>query len=168
MGDRTGQMPQDGLLEELESLYRMHFPRFVGVAGAIVGDRELGREAVQEAFASLVRNRASFRREGALEAWAWRAVVNAARQARRRALRELRPRAAADAATGAAPAADDELAALVAALPERQRLVLFLRFYADLDYRSIAEAAGVEVGTVSATLHAALRSLRIALEEAVS
>jgi DNA-directed RNA polymerase specialized sigma24 family protein len=29
--------------------------------------------------------------------------------------------------------------AAVEQLPERQRLVLFLRYYADLDYRSIAE-----------------------------
>jgi DNA-directed RNA polymerase specialized sigma24 family protein len=29
---------------------------------------------------------------------------------------------------------------LPAALPERQRLVLFLRYYDDLDYRSIADA----------------------------
>jgi RNA polymerase sigma factor (sigma-70 family) len=50
-------------------------------------------------------------------------------------------------------------------LPERQRLALFLRYYADLDYRSIADVLGVEVGTVSATLSAAHSSLRRALSE---
>ena len=54
-------------------------------------------------------------------------------------------------------------AALIALLPERQRLAIFLRYYADLDYRSIAEALGVEVGTVSATLATAHASLRKAL-----
>jgi RNA polymerase sigma factor (sigma-70 family) len=53
-----------------------------------------------------------------------------------------------------------ELAPLIAALPERQRLVVFLRYYADLDYRAIAVALGVEVGTVSATLAAAHAGLR--------
>ena len=53
----------------------------------------------------------------------------------------------------------------MAALPERQRLVLFLRYYADLDYRRIAQILRVEVGTVSATLHAAHASLRRALNE---
>jgi RNA polymerase sigma factor (sigma-70 family) len=53
----------------------------------------------------------------------------------------------------------------VAGLPERQRLVVFLRYYADLDYRSIAAALDVEVGTVSATLASAHRSIRRALEE---
>ena len=53
----------------------------------------------------------------------------------------------------------------MAALPERQRLVVFLRYFADLDYREIAEALDVKVGTVSATLHAAHAALRSALSE---
>jgi RNA polymerase sigma factor (sigma-70 family) len=57
------------------------------------------------------------------------------------------------------------LAALVAALPERQRLVLFLRHYADLDYESIATALGVKPGTVAASLHAAHSALRRELLE---
>ena len=51
--------------------------------------------------------------------------------------------------------------------PERQRLTVFLRYYADLDYRSIAHVLDVEVGTVSATLssaHSASRSHRTPLE----
>ncbi len=57
------------------------------------------------------------------------------------------------------------IAPLVAALPERQRLVLFLRYYADLDYAAIAEALNVEVGTVGPTLVAAQRTLRTQLSE---
>jgi RNA polymerase sigma factor (sigma-70 family) len=53
----------------------------------------------------------------------------------------------------------------VAALPERQRLAVFLRYYADLDYRAIAQVLGIEVGTVSATLSSAHRALRRSLEE---
>jgi RNA polymerase sigma-70 factor (ECF subfamily) len=52
----------------------------------------------------------------------------------------------------------------LAALPERQRLVLFLRYYADLSYSEIGEALGLRTGTVSATLAAAHRSLRGRLE----
>ena len=53
----------------------------------------------------------------------------------------------------------------MAALPERQRLVLFLRYYADLSYDVIADATGVEVGTVGPTLTAALRTLRERMSE---
>ena len=52
-------------------------------------------------------------------------------------------------------------------LPERQRLVVFLRYYADLDYRTIGQAAGIASGTVAATLSAAHASLRLDLEEAL-
>ena len=57
--------------------------------------------------------------------------------------------------------------AAVAALPERQRLALFLRYYADLDYAGIAEALGISRGTVSATLHAAHTTLQTQLSEEV-
>jgi DNA-directed RNA polymerase specialized sigma24 family protein len=40
-----------------------------------------------------------------------------------------------------------------------------LRYFADLDYRSIAEALEVEIGTVSATLAAAHAALRRSIQE---
>jgi RNA polymerase sigma-70 factor (ECF subfamily) len=61
----------------------------------------------------------------------------------------------------------DAVRAAVAALPERQRLALFLRYYADLDYAAIASALGVRRGTVSATLNHAHEALRAALGEEV-
>ena len=150
----------DSLLREIEAIYRRRFADFVGVAASIVGEREAAREAVQEAFASVVRGRRGFRGEGALEAWVWRAVINAARKQRRRARREPPPEYV-PSANGTAPEPErSELATLVAALPERQRLVLFLRYYADLDYREIARILGVKTGTVSASLHAAHHTLR--------
>src|SRR5436305_3662998 len=145
-----GVLP-DRRLVELEALYRARHAHFVRVARAITADPERAAEAVQDAFAAAVRSRDDFRGDGVLEAWVWRAVVNAARKTLRRPPVEVR----------AAPAADDELAAasttrelapVVAQLPERQRLAVFLRYYADLDYRAIAEVLGVETGTVSATL----------------
>ena len=145
-------------------MYRSRFPYFVQVATAIVGDRELALEAVQDAFAGAVRGRASLPRgDGPLEAWIWRAVVNAAYNVRRHrgcdegARRRCRSQQRLRAREGS------EVGAQIALLPERQRLALFLRYYADLDYRSIAAALGIEVGTVSATLSAAHASLRRAL-----
>ena len=51
------------------------------------------------------------------------------------------------------------------ALPERERVVVFLRYFADLDYAAIADILGIRIGTVSATLHAAHHALRRALDE---
>jgi DNA-directed RNA polymerase specialized sigma24 family protein len=52
-------------------------------------------------------------------------------------------------------------------LPERQRLAVFLRYYADLDYASIAAALGIKGGTVAAALNAAHETLRRSLQEAL-
>jgi RNA polymerase sigma-70 factor (ECF subfamily) len=160
-------MPSDdhSLLAEIESLYRDRFADFVAVAASIVGERESAREAVQDAFASVVRSQGDFRGEAPLEAWVWRAVINAARKKRRRYALEARTRLAAPASNGSAPDREaSELSGLIAALPERQRLVLFLRYYADLNYQRIAQILGVRIGTVSASLHAAHGTLRRALE----
>ncbi len=51
----------------------------------------------------------------------------------------------------------------LANLPERQRLVLFLRYYADLDYAAIAQVLGLRTGTVSSTLNQRHRAIRSAL-----
>ena len=81
------------MLAELEALYRTRLPEFRRVAAAIAGDRELGRDAVQEAFASAVRKRASFRGDAARSRRGSGAiVVNAARDARRRRPRARRDR----------------------------------------------------------------------------
>jgi RNA polymerase sigma factor (sigma-70 family) len=157
---------EDRLLGEIESLYRDRFADFVGVAASIVGEREVAREAVQEAFASIVRGRRGFRGSGSLEAWVWRAVINAARKQRHRRRREAPlEHVPSPNGTGPEPRENSELAVLVGALPERQRLILFLRYYADLDYREIARILGVKTGTVSATLHAAHATLRRTLTE---
>jgi RNA polymerase sigma-70 factor, ECF subfamily len=153
---------RDRRLDEIERIYRRRFPYFVQVARAIVGDHERSVEAVQDGFANAIRHRSSFRGEGPLEAWVWRAVVNAARKARRRPLVE----SAHEIDEGYdLPPALLEASPLVARLPERQRLVVFLRYYAGLDYRAIAQVLEVEVGTVSASLAAAHRTIRKALQE---
>jgi RNA polymerase sigma-70 factor (ECF subfamily) len=153
---------RDPLLVELESLYAERFAYFVRVAHAVVGDRERAVEAVQDGFVEAIRSRGAFRGSGPLEAWVWRVVVNAARKAARRPLVEIG--VVVDEQVELPPSLP-ELAPLVSSLPERQRLIVFLRYYADLDYGSIAAALGVEVGTVSAALAAAHTTMRLAYEE---
>jgi RNA polymerase sigma-70 factor (ECF subfamily) len=152
-------------LDELESLYRARFEHFARVASAIAGDGESGRDAVQSAFASAVRERRSFRGTGPVEAWLWRIVVNEARSLRRDRAAALHTDHAEPSSNGGVARDELGLAALLASLPERQRAAIFLRYYADLDYRRIAEILEIEVGTVSATLSAAHTTLRKALRK---
>jgi RNA polymerase sigma-70 factor (ECF subfamily) len=150
-------------LDDLEALYRSRFDVFARIAASVTGDSERARDAVQEAFATAVRKRRSFRGDGPLEAWVWRIVLNAARSDVRRII----PAVDYDepAATNGQPEQDAELRVALARLPERQRLAVFLRYYADLDYAAIGEALGIRTGTVSATLNEAHAALRSRLEE---
>ncbi|HEX6359701.1 sigma-70 family RNA polymerase sigma factor [Actinophytocola sp.] len=50
-------------------------------------------------------------------------------------------------------------------LTRRQRQVLVLRYWLDLDQQAIADTLGLAVGTVKATIHQAMAALRTALAE---
>ena len=152
------------MLEEIERVYRTGYPTYLRVASAITDSPDLGHDAVQEAFVRAIRSRRTYRARGTLEGWIWRIVVNAARDRRVAAVgplvREV-PIEPGEEARGV-------LHQAIARLPERQRLAVFLRYFADLDQASIAQALAVRPGTGAATLHAARESLRQSLEEVES
>ncbi len=129
----------------------------------IVGNDAVAHDVVQETFARALRAAETYRAEGPVAAWVWRILVNTARSSVSR--REI-PVETQDEGNVLSP--DDErpdLGEWIASLPERQRLAIFLRYYADLDYRAIADVLEVETGTVSATLSAAHAALRRSLLE---
>jgi RNA polymerase sigma factor (sigma-70 family) len=153
-------------VREIEMVYLSRFNEFCSVANAILHDRERAKDAVQDAFVSALSRRSQWRREGTLDAWLWRAVLNAARDRRRKHEPILvsdtttgSPLEASDSSDGAAAEAGALVDAL-ARLTERQRLVLFLRYYGDLGYRQIGETLGIKPGTVAATIHQAQEHLR--------
>jgi len=155
--------------DDLEALYVERYAEFVRVATAITGSEARAVDAVQETFARALASIHTFRSEGRLAAWVWRILVNTSRN-------EARAREFPSETIGQngrqpdSPSGADQLNVRrwVASLPERQRLMVFLRYYGDCDYRAIAEALEVEVGTVSATLNAAHTALRRMLKEVPS
>jgi RNA polymerase sigma-70 factor (ECF subfamily) len=166
----TVRQPRGATVAQIEASYRAGFSKFVRFAAALSGDRELGLDAVQEGFAKALRERRTFRGNGDLDAWLWRIVLNTALGAARR----TRQTGHGLAAIAAGNALDDEtwshadVRTAVSNLPEQQRLTVFLRYYADLDYEQIAAVLGVRKGTVGASLTAARRTLADLLLEAVS
>ena len=150
-------------LDELEALYRGRFEVFARVAASVTGDGERARDAVQDAFATAVSRRRSFRGDGPLEAWVWRIVLNRARSDVRRRVPSANGEEHMNG--NGYPERDAELRIALARLPERQRTAVFLRYYADLSYAAIGEALGITEGTVAATLNAALTTLRTRLQE---
>jgi RNA polymerase sigma factor (sigma-70 family) len=162
-------MPRVGrvMIAELEELYRARRPDFCRAAAAIAGDRGLGEDAVQDAFAKAVRKRRTYRGRAPLEAWVWRIVVNAARDARRRRSGVANLRDLGTVSRGA-DADRSPMTLPLELLTERQREVLFLHYYADLEYATIAAALDISPGTVGATLSTARSTLRGALTREVA
>jgi RNA polymerase sigma-70 factor (ECF subfamily) len=152
-------------LADIEAVYRSRFCDFLQTAVAIVGDADAARDAVQEAFAKAVRARSDFRGKGTLEGWLWRILVNTARDTRPPARSPFAEVESAAWNGGHRDVEEMALRVVLARLPERQRLVVFLRYFADLDHARIAEALDIRPGTVAATLNHAHASLRRQLEE---
>jgi RNA polymerase sigma factor (sigma-70 family) len=152
--------------EELERIYRSRHPRFLAVAAAIVGDAGEAADVVQDAFATALRKRRRFRSEGSLEAWVWRIVLNKARDRRREAGRDTLMLTAEAPVSANGYAADAAVRAVLAQLPDRQREIVFLRYFAGFNYSQIAELLGISVGTVGATLNAAHAAMRSEMERA--
>ena len=140
-----------GNAEALEQLYRDQYRNYRDIMAGVVGSHDLAREVVQEAFARALRQQRRFRGEGSLEAWVWKIALNVALKKRRELAREWSLDEEYE-ASSTAVVPDRDVRAAVRALPPRRRLVVFLRYFADLSYAEIAAIAGVSEGTVAATL----------------
>jgi RNA polymerase sigma-70 factor (sigma-E family) len=143
----------------LALVHREHYRSLVRLA-ALLGDRSMAEEVVQDAF---VRVYGAGDRVRDPLAYLRRAVVNGARSTlRRKQVRERAPLAIAR----DVPPPDDRTDVINAlrALPARQRECLVLRYYADLSEREIADALGVSPGSVKTHTHRGLAALEKSLE----
>jgi RNA polymerase sigma factor (sigma-70 family) len=146
----------------IESLYHRRYSGFRHGAAAIVGNYDDAHDVVQDGFAQAFKRRAQYR-GGSLEAWVWRIVERVALDLRR-SRRQTEPLEDTLDAALVESDGDPGLAAAVRALTPRRRLIVFLRYYADLPYEAIASTLGVSAGTVAATLAQAHDDLRRALD----
>jgi RNA polymerase sigma-70 factor (ECF subfamily) len=152
----------DETVAGIERLYRERYTRFRNGVAPVVGSYEAARDAVQEGFARALRASGQYSGRGSLEGWVWRIVL-------RTALEQQRPgeEVSLDAVNPefVEPERDLALTEAVRALPPRRRLVVFLRYFADLPYETIAEVLEVDAGTVGATLAQARQALAASLDE---
>jgi RNA polymerase sigma factor (sigma-70 family) len=146
------------------------------VAYGIAGNE--AEDAVQDAFVKAYRKLGGFRTDAAFRPWLFTIVANEARNRRRshsrRSKLELQVR---DQPAPVGVAVDDIVAQhhqrqrlldVVAALPERSREVVTLRFFAGLSESETAEVLSCPVGTVKSRLSRALDVLRTQLGEEVA
>jgi RNA polymerase sigma-70 factor (sigma-E family) len=139
-------------------------PGLLRLARFLTGSDDLARELTQDALVRAYAAWPRVRREGAV-AYTRRIIVNRRVTAWRRSSRE-EPHNPNDAGldTPVANAGEterrDEVVRLLAALPERQRKVVVLRYYVDLSEQQVAEMMGISVGTVKSSASRGLASLR--------
>jgi len=141
------------------------------VVFASVGDRPTAEDLVAEAFARAWARWHTVSRHPAPAAWVVRTALNARVSWWRRYRREVElPGSGAETALldGTDGALDRSLVdrALMAALlrlPARQREVVALRIFLDLDTAGTAQALGIAPGTVTAHLARAMAALRAEL-----
>lgn len=157
---------QRGDRGSVDQLLRLHYDAVYAVCHRMVLSRESADDAVQNALLAIVRGLPRFDGRSSLSTWIHRIATNAAIDEIRRVRRApasadpavLAATESADPATdGTAALADhlDQSSAVAGALsrvPHEFRVVLVLRYVADLDYAEIAEILDIPVGTVRSRL----------------
>ena len=144
--------------------YRSEHPRLLAAMTVVTRDLHTAQDVTSEAFA---RALAAWTRVSAMESptgWTYRVALNVARRrARRAALEQRLLRRMVPPDAGLPEERSIELWDAVRALPPRARTAIALRYAAGLSEAEVATAMNVAVGTASATLSAARRTLAIAL-----
>lgn len=157
--------------EAVKQLYAAHYRRLVRLAVLLVRDRETAEEVVQDSFVAMHGRWRSLDDPQNGLAYLRQTVVNRSRSVLRH--RGVQARYVPPAVTDA-PGADESTLArerreavldALQHLSERQREVLTLRYYLDLDEASIAEYLGISRGAVKSHAFRGAAALRALLEE---
>ena len=163
-GDRSARAAAFVRLSEehLDASYRL--------AHAILGNRAEAEDATHDALIQAWRHWSQLRDQARFAQWFDRILVNTCRNRLRHAkkfqIQDLSPELAIAGRDAIGNADDrDQIRAGLAALSPDHRLVVALRYYADLPVEGIAARLGIPVGTVNSRLHYALQHLRAALDE---
>ncbi len=150
---------------DFDEFYAAHFDVVARTISLAAGDRELARDATQEAFARALRRWRSVRDMDRPDGWVYVVAMNQLRDHWRRLERKQAAEPAPPVDTSSRIVTCLTVREAIATLPPRQRQAVVLRYLADLPLAEVADAMGCALGTVKATLHKALRAMRIELEE---
>ena len=149
---------------DLTTFCRTEWPRLVGALSLYTGDSDLAEELAQEAIAKTCRHWRKVRAMDAPAAWVHTVARNLAHSHFRRSRAGKRAYERVGARVAHLDATDDVVAmrSAVAALPERERDAIVLRFYAGCSVRETAHALSCPEGTVKTLTHRAIERLRAA------
>ena len=152
------------------ALYKASALGLIRMAYVVLGDLPSAEDVVQEAFVGLYRRWDRLADPAGATYYLRTSVLNGCRSALRRRAVRRRPLADPPSAVSAEMVVlggeerEDVIRAL-RRLPDRQREVLILRFYAELPDEQIARVMGIRPGTVRSTAFRALDALGRTLKE---
>jgi len=147
----------------LEDIFRLQYPRLVGLLARITGDRGRAEELASEVFCRLSSRPALFRPESNVDGWLYRTAVNLGLDALRMEARRRRNEQAAGAevvrnSSGGDPLADmlrseqrTRVQAVLAALKPLSARLLLLR-HAGFSYGELADALAIKPASVGTLL----------------
>lgn len=157
----------------LELLVQQHQLRALRTAYLIVADRQAADDIVAEAFVRAYEQIDQFDAHKSFAPWFYRIVVNGALQWLRRNKHRHLSEDEFEWHIDPAPQPDecvaisetrDAIVNAIHALPSDQRTIVVLRFYLDMDERTIAETLKTPLGTVKWRMHEARKQLRKVLD----
>src|SRR3954469_18532909 len=164
--------------EALVALYTAHYRSLVRTAALLLRDTPAAEDVVQDAFVAMHSSWRKLRDPDKALAYLRQAVVNRARSRLRhlKVVERKTPAAPAESAQvhgGYVPSAEhgamralerDHVLAAMRSLPNRQREVLVLRYYADMSEAQIADAMGISQGAVKSHASRGIAALRQTME----
>jgi len=151
-----------------DEFYESFFDRVARALTLAGADRDVARDATQEAFARALRQWRKVREMDRPDGWVYVVAMNQLRDHWRRGERRRERAVEVDAGAvddASAVATRLSVREAIATLPPRQRQAVVLRYLADLPIADVADAMGCAIGTVKATLHQAMRNMRVELDE---
>jgi RNA polymerase sigma-70 factor (sigma-E family) len=158
--------------QAISALFATHWDRLVRLAALLVDDRGTAEDIVQDAFSATYEKWSRLRDTTAVLAYLQTSVVNGSRSRLRRRGVARRRTSALSVAPGPSAAEEAEARAethavrgALATLPPRQRQVLVLRYYLDLNEGEIADVLRISRGSVKAYASRGLDAIEAAIEE---
>jgi len=154
--------------QEFDRLMISHLPVALAFATRLTGSNDEAEELVQSALLKAARAATSFRGESSFKTWFFRIILNSFHDSL--AARDIEELPEDMAARMPSPLAEvvskeacDRVTDAIAALPPRQREVLVLHTYEQMDHAGIAEMLGISEANVRKNLQLARDRLRILL-----
>lgn len=158
----------DGEQEALGYFYQKYADTLLKYGLSIVYNRDLVKDAVQELFVQVWNRRKNLSTPNSVKYYLivslrriiLKSVVNDRKQSDTNPDDDFFVNNYSQIPELDAPDIDDILKVAIRSLPPRQQEIVFLRFFENMSYESIAEVTGLDYQILRNTLHRAIKSLR--------